>query len=77
MKKKQKTYAKVMWTPEDVKTIRENWSLESCEECICDNERYIVERLIELGWDVISNLITQEDDKKYNKPNSVKLIKKL
>lgn len=68
-------FAKVLWRPEDVKSIRENWSIEDCKEWLSENEAYLAERLVELGWDVISNLITKEDDEKYGKANSVKFIK--
>ena len=74
-KKKEEYYAKVMWSKHDVHSLRENWTLEECEEWLSENEGYLAERLTELGWDVIDNLITLEDDEKYGKSNSVKFIK--
>jgi len=50
-------YAEVKWTPGDVKTLRPGWSLRRCERFLRDNERCMVDRLIELGWDVIGDLL--------------------
>lgn len=77
MKKKIKKYAEMGWTPDDVKTIRPTWTLENCEEWLQDNERYLIERLIEIGWEAMEALITTEDDERYEDPNSVKIIKSL
>ena len=50
-------YAKVVWCPEDVQTLRPSWSLEQCEEWLDSNAGYIQARLIELGWEVIECLL--------------------
>ena len=55
-------YAKVVWRAEDVKAINGAWSLEKCEEWLQDNERYISDRLIELGWEVIDVLLRETSD---------------
>lgn len=53
-------YAKVVWAPEDIQTLRPEWTLEKCEEWLDNNERYIQDRLVELGWDVIGTLLDSE-----------------
>jgi hypothetical protein len=53
-------YATVTWTAEDVQTLRPNWTLEQCAEWLDSNERYIQDRLVELGWEVIESLLGSE-----------------
>lgn len=50
-------YAKVVWTAEDVQTLRPDWDLERCEDWLERNEKYIQDRLVELGWEVIETLL--------------------
>lgn len=50
-------YAKVVWTAEDIQTLRPDWTLERCEEWLESNQRYIQDRLVELGWEVIETLL--------------------
>lgn len=56
-----KTFANVAWTPEDIETLREDWTLDECEAFLSRNEKHIRDRLIELGWNVIETLIEMED----------------
>jgi hypothetical protein len=55
---KRETYANVSWTPEDIATLRPEWTEEYCEEWLQRNERRISDRLVELGWDVIEILLS-------------------
>lgn len=55
-----KTYAKVEWTAEDIKTLREDWTTEQAEEFLQNNQRRIQDRLVELGWEVIETLLSYE-----------------
>ncbi len=55
--KVQDAYAKIAWTPGDIQTLRPSWSRAQCEEFLRENEKWIQERLIELGWDVIRDLL--------------------
>lgn len=55
-----KTYAKVEWTVEDIKTLREDWTAEQAEEFLQNNQRRIQDRLVELGWEVIETLLSYE-----------------
>jgi hypothetical protein len=50
-------YAHIAWTVNDIKTLRPRWSLKRCEAFLAENEKYIQERLIELGWEVLDTLI--------------------
>ena len=59
MAKKRKTYAEVEWTPEDVRSLNNNLSLSEAEEWLIDNEKSIQDRLTELGWNVIEDLLNE------------------
>ena len=54
-----KTYAKVNWTVEDVLSIRPHWTAERAEEELIANEKYIRERLTEVGWNVLEALLPE------------------
>lgn len=56
-----KTYAKVEWSPEDVLTVRPNMSFEEAEEFLQNNQKYIQDAMVELGWDVIRHLVFLND----------------
>lgn len=55
-----KTYAKVEWTAEDVQTLRPEMSQADAEEFLRANGKYIQDRLIEFGWEVIETLLRYE-----------------
>lgn len=55
-------YAAVRWSPYDVQTLRPSWSVERCEEWLQENQKYVAERLVELGWDVLEALLDPEDE---------------
>lgn len=55
MRKEQ--YAKVVWTVDDVLTLQPDWTEEQAEEWLDENSKYIQERLIELGWEVMESLM--------------------
>lgn len=52
-----KSYASVSWTIEDVQTLRPDFTDEQAEKFLQDNERHLRDRLIEHGWDVMSDLL--------------------
>lgn len=54
---KPHTYAELAWTAHDVKTLADKWTLEQCEEWLASNDHHIRDRLCELGWNVIENLL--------------------
>lgn len=47
----------IAWTAGDVKSIRPRWSMKKCEEQLLANRKWLEERLIEVGWDVLDTLI--------------------
>jgi len=55
----------IMWTPEDVNTIKVNWSREECEEWLLQHEGDIAYRMIEHGWEYIHDRLSQFDDRFY------------
>jgi hypothetical protein len=57
-----KSFATVTWTAEDVQELRPAWNTEKCEEFLEDNARRIQDRLVQLGWEVIENLLTEDKE---------------
>ena len=57
---KNNTYAAVVWSAEDVKTLRPVWSTRRCEEFLARRERNIQDRVCELGWEVIQTMLDME-----------------
>lgn len=53
-------FAQVVWTAEDIQTLRPDWDLEKCADWLQRNERHIQDRLVELGWEVIESLLGSE-----------------
>ena len=53
----QDKYAEVVWTTEDVLTLRPDMTIEEAEEWLQINEKHLRDRLIELGWDVMESLL--------------------
>jgi hypothetical protein len=53
----QDKYAEVVWTPEDVTSLRPDMTIEQAEEWLQSNEKHLRDRLIELGWDVMETLL--------------------
>ena len=50
-------FARVVWTAEDILTLRPEWTEEKAEEWLAQNERCVQDRSIELGWEVIETLL--------------------
>jgi len=57
----QDAFADVVWSPDDVKTIRPTWSKERCEDELDIVENRLRDRTIELGWEVLEDLLPDED----------------
>lgn len=57
---KNNTYASLVWTAQDIKTLRPRWSLFRCEAFLVRVERKIQDRLCELGWEVIEAILEME-----------------
>lgn len=57
-------YAHLRWCAEDVKTLRPKWSIKRCEEFLSRNEKYVRDRLTELGWEVMEQHIIMDEAEK-------------
>jgi hypothetical protein len=55
-------YASVTWRAEDVHYLKPSWTLPRCEEWLEDNEDNIKDRLTELGYEIMSALLSTEED---------------
>jgi hypothetical protein len=53
-------YAEVSWTAEDVKTLRPEMTTEQAEEALQSIEKHLRDRLVELGWEVMDDLLRFE-----------------
>ena len=57
--------AVVMWTADDVNTIKVNWSREECEEWLATYDSDIQDAMIEHGWEYLHDRLSQFDDRFY------------
>jgi hypothetical protein len=55
-------YAKVVWTAHDIQTLKDNWTLEQCEQWLIDNECYVRDEMIQHGWTILENMLPLEGD---------------
>ena len=55
-------YASVTWRAEDVHYLKPSWTLPRCEEWLEDNEDNIKDRLTELGYEIMSALLSTEEE---------------
>ena len=46
-------FAKVVWTPEDIQTLRPQWSKKKCAEVLYNIEGNIEDNMVSRGWDTI------------------------
>lgn len=53
-------YAKVVWTVDDILTLKPDWTDEQAEEWLACNQKYIQDRLVEVGWEVIEDLLPSD-----------------
>jgi hypothetical protein len=66
---KHKYYAAVRWSPYDVQSLTENehgkaaWTLAESEVWLKNNEGYIEDRLCELGFEVIRDMMPEQPNK--------------
>ena len=54
---KNKKHGELSWVAEDVQTLRPEWTLDACEEWLGSNGKYLRDRLCELGWEVMGDLL--------------------
>ena len=51
----------IVWTSEDVNSLRPDWTDAQCLDWLCHNWRRIEERSVELGWEVMQDLMDSAD----------------
>lgn len=51
----------VMWTAEDIQMLREDWTIEQCEDWLDSNESNIQDSLIEYGWELIEERLNYQE----------------
>ena len=59
-------YAPVRWSIDDIQGLRKDkslteWTETEASDFLIRNEGHIQDRLVELGWDVISDLMNMEE----------------
>lgn len=50
----------IKWVPADVATLRPEWTEDQCAEWLDQNRKYLVDRSIEFGWDVMDSLVGRD-----------------
>ena len=75
MSEAEKSYADLSWSPSDVQSVREDkvhantlsgvgdtdtWTLEQCEAWLSENASRIRDRLTELGFEIIDDLLRDQ-----------------
>ena len=55
-------YVTISWCPADIKELRPDWSDEQCMQALAHIGGYLEDRSIELGWEVIEDLLNLEYD---------------
>ena len=61
MKNNRDEYAVVAWQINDIKAVRPSWTDDECENFLDRYETDIEEKMIRAGWDMIHNLLDEED----------------
>lgn len=55
-------YVEISWCPADVKALYGHWSDEKCQDMLFKVCNYMEDRLIELGWSVLEDLLDLQGD---------------
>jgi hypothetical protein len=58
----EQKWATVSWMAGDVQSLKPSWSLEQCEQWLEGNYKYIQDRLVEVGNEVIETLLPVDGD---------------
>jgi len=53
-------YAKTVWSVDDILCLQPEWTEKQAKGWLERNEKYIAERLVELGWEVLETLIAMD-----------------
>jgi len=57
----EKKTVTITWSPEDIQDLRPDWSFERCEEWLAANGKRIRDRSVELGYEVIEDLLSYDE----------------
>ena len=47
----------ITWVPEDVSTLRPEWTEDQCEQFLLDNAKVLRDRSIEVGWGILEDCL--------------------
>ncbi len=50
----------IVWTVEDIQSLRPNWKIDQCEKFLSDYAKTIRDRSIEEGWSIIDTCLWME-----------------
>ena len=53
-------YGMTRWSIDDVKYLAPTWTDEQCHEFMERHDKYLKDRMIELGWEVLDLYVAQE-----------------
>lgn len=60
-RKPRQKFAEMSWAPEDVQTLRPRMPIHVARAFLHVNEKRLRDRLIELGWEIMRELLTYEE----------------
>ena len=61
---RNRQYAEVCWTAEDVKTLRTEWPISNCELELRMIEKQLRDAIIEHGWELLAELLPLHPESK-------------
>ena len=50
----------IIWSWEDVETLHPSWNKEQCQEALEKNGKYLRDRSIEIGWQILEDLVGRD-----------------
>ena len=53
----------IEWRAEDVQTLQPDWTMDECENWLQMNWKYMRDRSIEHGWEVLETLLPPKGEK--------------
>jgi hypothetical protein len=57
-----KQFALVVWNAADLHVFRPDWTVSQCNEWFEQNQKHIQDRLVEVGWSVIEDLLGTDEE---------------
>lgn len=53
----EELFAVVAWSTADLQALKPDWTTEQCAQWFNQNEKYLQEQLVELGWGLLKGLL--------------------